>query len=139
MKPIEALADCIMRFEGWSAPGTPLGDKDGTTSWRNRNPGNLRKSPYSSGTDAKGYAIFPSFADGWNGLTYDLIAKFTFPNEHKLTGQSTLTDLFDIYAPALDDNNPTQYSKTIAIWMTDIYKIPVLPTTTLDQILKLGA
>lgn len=134
--PIEALADSIMRFEGWSAPGSTLGGVKGTTSWRNRNPGNLRSSSLQTGTDDKGYAVFMSLTIGWGALIRDLQSKFN--GSHNLTPQSTLHDLISIYAPSLDNNDPTQYSRQIAFYLTKIYNSQVMPTITLEEILKLG-
>lgn len=134
--PIEALADCIMRFEGWQGPGSVTGGVKGTTSWRNRNPGNLRSASLEIGTDDKGYAIFRNLGDGWTALCIDLRCKFA--GSHNLTPQSTLHDLFSIYAPALDQNDPQQYSRTIALWLSKIYNAQVTPDWKLEDILKLG-
>lgn len=134
--PIEALADCIMRFEGWAPPGSTIGGVKGSTSWRNRNPGNLRDSTYKEGIDDKGYAYFSSMIQGWGALMYDLKAKFN--GSHNLTPQSTLHQLFSIYAPPTDNNDPQQYSRTIALWMSKIYNAQVTPDWTLENILKLG-
>jgi hypothetical protein len=134
--PIEALADCIMIFEGWKAP-SQIGFPRGSTSWRNRNPGNLRESKYALGKDDKDYCIFAGLSAGYQALTNDLSDKIVL-GTHGLTMQSTLHDLFNIYAPALDNNNPYQYSSMIALWLTHIYNVQVTPTTTLADILKLG-
>lgn len=136
MNYIEALADCIMLFEGWKQPSIPF--PRGSTSWRNRNPGNLRDSYYKSGEDQRGYATFESLDIGWKALRTDLTAKFTFPNSHGLTGASTLHDLFSIYAPALDSNDPQQYSRMVAQWLTMIYQQTITADTTLADIMKLS-
>lgn len=133
----EAIADCIMTFEGWKQPGSIIGGVKGSTSWRNRNPGNLRKSPYQTGIDDKGYAIFESLANGWNGLLYDIKAKFAWPNHHNLTGASTLHDLISIYAPATDQNDPQQYSRFIANMIGKIYNSQITADTTLNELLSL--
>lgn len=135
--PIEALADCIMRFEGWSAPMSNVGGPRGSTSWRNRNPGNLRASKYALGKDDKNYCIFAGLSAGYQALTNDLADKIVL-GTHNLTPQSTLHDLFSIYAPALDQNDPNQYTRTIALWLSQIYGVQVIPEMTLDDILKLG-
>lgn len=136
ISPIEALADCIMRFEGWFPPSQQW--PSGSTSWRNRNPGNLRSGENQQGTDERGYAVFVTLTNGWTALLADLDAKFK--GSHNLTPQSTLHDLFNIYAPSLDQNNPTQYSAQIAKWLNDIYKTTTItPDTTLGELIKLGA
>jgi hypothetical protein len=137
MNIIEALADCIMRFEGWNAPNSIIYPK-GSTSWRNRNPGNLRDSIFKIGEDDKGYAIFPSFSSGWSSLTHDISLKLNCLSIHKLTAQSTLHDLFSIYAPAIDNNDPQHYSKIIAGWLNIIYNTNLItPDTKLGDLVKL--
>jgi hypothetical protein len=136
MNYLEALADCIMKFEGWHQPGSVTGGVRGSASWRNRNPGNLRSSPTQSGTDDKGYAIFESLATGWIGLLVDLEAKFK--GSHNLTLNSTLLDLMNIYAPTLDHNDPEQYARTIALWLSKIYNSQVTPQIKLSEIQALG-
>lgn len=134
--PIEALADCIQRFEGWAPPGSTIGGVKGSTSWRNRNPGNLRDSVTKIGMDEKGYAVFLNLNTGWQALCVDLRSKFN--GSHGLTPQSTLHNLFSIYAPSTDNNDPQQYSRTIALWMSKIYNAQVTPDWKLEDILKLG-
>src|SRR5580698_9753458 len=128
IQPLEALADCIMQFEGWKTPSNPF-FKDGSTSWRNRNPGNLRESIIAHTKDERNYCVFATLASGWNALVYDLNVKITGQSSHGLTKQSTLHDLISIYAPALDNNNPTQYSDQIAEWMSKIYNVTVTSMT----------
>jgi len=135
---LEALADCIMRFEGWSGPGSTVGGVKGTTSWRNRNPGNLRDTVLAHTMDEKGYCVFNNLSNGWQALLIDLTAKCNGTSSHKLTPQSTLHDLFSIYAPPLDNNNPTHYTEIVAGYLTKIYNVQVTPSITLDEILKLG-
>jgi hypothetical protein len=137
MNPIEALADCIFQFEGYFRPGSSVGGVKGSTSWRNRNPGNLRPTSTAQLADEKGYRIFISLAEGWNALLNDIQAKVIF-GTHGITPASTLTDFFNIYAPALDKNDPEQYSRQVALWLTKIYNAQVMPTTTLKEIMELG-
>src|SRR5208283_1214271 len=134
MQITEALADCIMRFEGWQAPNATTYPK-GSTSWRNRNPGNLRNSYFKAGEDDKGYSIFSSLSVGWSALIEDLNDKLTGKSSHKLTSQNTLHDLFNIYAPALDKNDPQQYSKIVAGWLCLIYYTNMItPDTKLGDL-----
>lgn len=134
--PIEALADAIMRFEGYYPPGSTTGGVKGSTSWRNRNPGNLRNSAYKKSIDDKGYVIFATLGIGWQALRADLSAKFN--GSHNLTPNSTLHDLFSIYAPTLDQNDPQQYSRIVAQYLSKIYNAQVTPDWKLADILKLG-
>jgi hypothetical protein len=138
MDPIEALADCIMKFEGWYSPGSVTGGVRGSTSWRNRNPGNLRPYDNFQSKDDKGYRTFERLSDGWSALYADVHKKVFGESIHKLTPASTLTDFFNIYAPALDKNDPAQYSRQVALWLSKIYNSQVMPTTTLKEIMELG-
>lgn len=137
MDYIEALADCIMQFEGWKQPNQVAFPR-GSTSWRNRNPGNLRNAEYKVGLDDKGYTIFTSLADGWIALRLDIQAKFTWPNRHNLTSESTLTDFFNIYAPSMDNNDPQAYSRIVAMWLSKIFNADVTADSKLNFIVTLG-
>lgn len=122
MKPIEALADAIMQFEGWHRD---------SRSWRNRNPGNLRPINSSEPQDGQNYRIFDSLADGFNALRADLQAKFN--GSHNLTKDSTLLDLLNVYAPAGDANNPNAYAQFVCSWTSHALDKPVTPQTTLGD------
>lgn len=137
MDPLEALADCIMRFEGWLYPASTAAPR-GSTSWRNRNPGNLRDSSLKSSLDEKGYAIFPSLGVGFDALKADLYLKSTGKSKHNLTPQSSLFDLFNIYAPSIDQNDPEHYCRSVCLWLSQIYNSQVIPSMRLEDFLKLG-
>lgn len=100
----EAIALAIQTFEGW---GT------GTRSFRNNNPGNLKYASWESsygvtGKDAQGFAVFPSYDQGFRALIALLKSKArNNPNW-------TLLNLMNNYAPSSDNNNPTQYADFIA-------------------------
>ncbi len=122
MTPLEALADGVMQYEGWHRD---------SHSWRNRNPGNLR--PYSTAqrSDAGGYRVFDSLAQGWQALLDDLSAKFA--GSHGLTPTSTLVDLLNVYAPAGDANNPSAYTQFLCGWTSHILGRSIGPATTLQE------
>src|SRR5258707_9251052 len=122
MTPLEALADAIMQFEGWIVR---------SRSWRNRNPGNLRPYSVIQRKDADGYRVFDSLADGWTALRLDLRAKFE--GSHGLTPESTMLDLLNVYAPAGDANNPTNYTTFVCNWTSKILSRPITPITTLGE------
>lgn len=125
MEPLEALADAIMQFEGWRL---------GSRSWRNRNPGNLRPfKEIGQPADKYGYRIFDSLSEGFLALKMDLNTKFY--HSHKLTLQSTLLDLLNVYAPAGDNNDPTAYTKFICKWTSAILQREIEPETTLKEYL----
>ena len=119
---LEAICDGIMRQEGWYP---------GSRSNRNRNPGNLRRSPYTATQDADGYDVFDSLVQGYSALTYDVRAKVTGHSEHGLTASSTLDDLFDVYAPRSDKNDPNSYAAAVAQWCTQALGRPCTHNTTL--------
>lgn len=105
---LEAIADAIMRREGWSP---------GTRSYRNRNPGNLRTSGKDQPCDFEGFRVFPSFTAGYNALLADLRAKVSGHNAHGLTANSTLLELFAVYSPVGDGNNDVEYAAAVAMWI----------------------
>jgi len=125
MSPIEALADAIMHWEGW---------RIGSRSYRNRNPGNLRDSPYKSGLDAEKYAVFHSLAAGYDALTHDLRAKATGHTQTLLNGSSTLRDLLNTYAPAGDHNDPSAYTLFVCYWLTQVFGRCFTPATRLSDL-----
>jgi len=125
MEPLEALADAIMTNEGWRL---------GTRSWRNRNPGNLRRSNPIQPVDKDGYRIFDSLAQGFLALRADLDAK-TRLHSHGLSNSSTMLDLLNIYAPAGDANNPTAYTNFVCKWTSAILLREIKPLTTLQEYL----
>lgn len=125
MTGIEALANAIMSFEGWTA---------GSRSNRNRNPGNLRDGVGKIGEDPQGYAIFAYMVDGYRALCDDIRAKVTGHNAHGLGPTSTLAEFFRIYAPADDSNNPVSYAAAVAHHVSTALNRPVTVASTLAEI-----
>jgi len=106
MTGIEAMFDAMQAVEG-------LGPTD--LSRRNRNPLNLRAAATVPHTmDAGGYCVFASIVDGTQAGLHELWCKVTGNNEHGIGPSSTLDELFDVYAPRGDDNNPSSYALTVA-------------------------
>lgn len=122
---LEAVADAIMKFEGW---------RPGSRSYVNRNPGNLRSSQWQSGSDEKGYAIFIDMGAGYWALYNDLKNKFIGNNKHNLNGYSTLQDLMNVYAPAGDANDPHVYAHFVAAWVSAALGRPISATSPLMDI-----
>jgi hypothetical protein len=149
MKLLEALADSIWRFEGWIPPGVDPKFPNGSRSWRNRNPGNLRPVRSNLKADSDGnlrpivpvdqanYRVFNSLEYGWAALLDDITAKLN--GSHNLTNESTLRNFFDIYAPSDDDNDPNKYARQVAIWLSRDLNQTIAPETTLGQLKQLGA
>ena len=140
MKLLEALADSIWRFEGWIPPGVDPKSPQGSRSWRNRNPGNLRPvtmlGVQAVPVDDANYRVFDSLAQGWIALLNDITAKLE--GSHGLTDNSTLRNFFDIYAPSNDDNDPNKYARQVAIWLSRDLGSTIAPETTLGQLKQLG-
>ena len=140
MKLLEALADSIWRFEGWIPPGVDPKSPQGSRSWRNRNPGNLRPvtmlGVQAVPVDDANYRVFDSLAQGWIALLNDITAKLD--GSHGLTDNSTLRNFFDIYAPSNDDNDPDKYARQVAIWLSRDLGSTIAPETTLGQLKQLG-
>lgn len=138
MKLIEALADSIQRFEGWIPPGQDPKMPRGSTSWRNRNPGNLRAVTGSGAqVDDRGYRIFVNMAAGWVALCLDIEAKLA--GSHGLTDDSTLRNFFDIYAPSDDNNDPDKYARQVSIWLSRDLDALITPETSLGALKQIGA
>ncbi len=106
-------AEAIKEHEGWFAPSKAY--PEGSKSYRNNNPGNLRYvgQPSATGPDKTGFCIFPTYKDGFNALVSML--------KNAATGKSkvykptmTLLDFFRTYAPAADSNNPDAYADAVA-------------------------
>ena len=132
MNGLEILAAGIQRFEGWD----PL-----TRSFRNANPGNLRRAvhidagiPVAYPDDDKGYVVFPDFCTGWNSLIRDLRAKFSGQNSHGLGQASTLLSLMQIYSPSADSNHPTEYAQFLAKWLAAALGKPITIESELANI-----
>lgn len=137
MKLIEALADSIQRFEGWIAPGMDPKFPNGSRSWRNRNPGNLRPLPGAAvPVDDRNYRVFQSLSTGWDALLGDITAKLM--GSHGLTDDSTLRNFFDIYAPSDDDNDPNKYARQVATWLSRDLGTTITPETTLGALKQIG-
>jgi hypothetical protein len=122
---LEAMADAIMQYEGWHL---------GSRSWRNRNPGNLRDSHWGHKTDDDGYCVFGSLTDGYDALLDDLKAKVKGKSSHHLTPTSTLSDLFDVYAPRADSNNPNAYAAFVAGYLTHALSREITTSTELGTL-----
>ncbi len=128
MTGIEALHDAIQHHEGWYP---------GSVSNRNRNPGNLRNSAsVTHTTDAGGYCVFTSVVDGSRALLQELKDKVTGNNLHHITPDSTLDDLFNVYAPVADKNQPHPYALAVALWCTQALGRPITSALRLRDVCR---
>lgn len=92
-----------------TADGTKVKRTNGTTAWRNNNPGNIIDSKFARNAGAIGstgkFAIFPDEATGMRAVTQLLKSK----NYKNLS----IKDAIHKWAPAADNNNPAQYTKKV--------------------------
>lgn len=127
MSRIEDWAEAIKIHEGWFPPQP--GYPNGSRSYRNANPGNIKYGPYAKaflgayGQDEKGFARFPSYSVGFEALCqylrdaaeWHLIPYKTYAKNHGLTHETfTLRHFFEVYAPSGDDNDPGNYARAVA-------------------------
>jgi len=114
---IQEWAEAIKIYEGWG---------NGTRSFRNNNPGNLKYfgQKGSIGKDSGGYAIFNTYQDGMNALMRQLTiaadgtSRAYSARAHDLNKEDsrylTLPEFFGVYAPHRDMNDPTAYALFVA-------------------------
>lgn len=131
MNPTEALADAIMCYEGWIPKGQSNAIPNGSRSWRNRNPGNLRPSNSSQIRDTDNYRVFASLSDGFAALLADLNYKLKVG----FAPTDTLLSVMNKYAPTGDGNNPTLYTTFICHRLTLVLGRPINLTTTIGDFL----
>lgn len=75
---------------------------------QNNNPGNI-KDPATGQ-----FKVFSSPEEGFSALTDDLQHKISGATSTGLTGDSTLSDFSNVWAPASDKNDPKQYAQNLA-------------------------
>jgi hypothetical protein len=112
---LEDWGKAIEQFEDYVLPGGRYRNgklaPNGSISYRNRNPGNVRWSKYQISNN--GYSIFKDYATGWKALLFQL--------QIAANGKSAvyrpdmnLRQFFEKYAPSLDDNYPEEYAAFVA-------------------------
>ena len=110
MTGVEAMFDAMQRQEG-------LGPGD--ISRQNRNPLNLRGSSVPHTVDKGGYCVFPDITHGTAAGILEIQEKVLGHNEHGIGPDSTLDQLYDVYAPRGDgDNDPNVYAVNVAAYCT---------------------
>lgn len=113
---LEAWAKAIQTFEDYVPPGGKYRGggiaKEGSLSWRNNNPGNLRWSPYEI-DNINNFSVFATYEEGWKALLFQLrIAVDGRSNAYR--PNMTLLQFFEKYAPSGDNNHPATYAKFVA-------------------------
>jgi hypothetical protein len=92
----------------------------------NKNPGNLRASPFAAGTNG-GFALFDSWQAGIEGF-FKLLSENTFGyktdvDKYKGGDLSALLDLIKNYAPVGDNNNPQTYYDSVVKMIAQLLKV----------------
>jgi hypothetical protein len=110
------MAQAIMEFEGYF---------EGSVSFRNNNPGNLkyRKQAGSTGADSHGHAIFTTFQEGYAALINQIRMMFSGQSAIYQPGMS-LYQVFAKYA----EGNSLEYAQFVAS------RLGVSPDNTLQEI-----
>ena len=107
----EKFVNAIIKHEGW-LPANEERKFNGSRSFRNNNPGNLRSSPFANGK-AGNFATFANAEIGRKALVWDLKKKSIGETRTGLTGESTLADLIRVYAPESDGNKTDAYIQAV--------------------------
>ena len=97
------LTNAMTEFEGWH-PGGISGGQAGisSVSYRNHNPGNLRYSIFQLG-QRDSFAYFYNDATGLFAMQYDIMRKCQGKTVTKLTGESILAELIQVYSAARNE------------------------------------
>lgn len=113
-KAIDSFCLAIQEFEGYFAPGVNSKYPNGTISWRNNNPGNLRPAGQIGMTGSKGgFAVFKNYEVGYQALYHQVEiacngkSKVYHPN-------MTILEFFSKFAPSSDGNYPKIYATFVA-------------------------
>ncbi len=120
---LDATAMGIFFFEGANLHSPTV------RNVRNNNPGNLRPLNDLQTTDGDGYRTFSHFADGWQALTMDIIYK----TKHHVA-EGTMLDLFELYAPGADHNDPHGYAQFVCKWLSDALDQTITLATPIAKI-----
>jgi hypothetical protein len=126
---VRDFALAIQEYEGYYAPGQHAKHPNGTLSWRNRNPGNIRYAGQKRaiGKDKLNFAIFKSYEDGFATLV-EMIVRAVQGKSTVYAPTMSIMDYFKKYAPSADNNNPDAYAKFVAD------KLKVSPTTKINTL-----
>lgn len=126
MNGLDAVASAIMWREGPYKPPN--------RNFRNNNPGNLR-STNTPAHDLQGFDIYLDFIQGYEALWDDLADKFQAgKNEHGLGPSSTILELFKVYAPQQDGNDPGSYCLFVVAWVNMAMHKSLTPSSLLSEI-----
>jgi hypothetical protein len=110
----------IQHHEGWF---------EGSRSWRNNNPGNVRfiGQKLAIGKDKDNFAIFKTYEDGFSTLKR-MVERAARGLSNVYSPEDTLYRFFSKYAPSSDNNDPMRYAEAVA------ERLKVSPTIKLRQL-----
>jgi hypothetical protein len=128
MFKIERLVWAMAEHEGWLHRGMVAGN-EGSLSYRNHNPLNLRRSPFAVGM-ANNFAVFKTDMDGFAAAVWDIRQKAIGNTSTGLNGESTLRDLIHVWAPPSDGNDPAAYLQDVC------FKSGLLETVKLKDLIE---
>ena len=114
-KPIPELPKRDLVYEFCKAIESMEGFYPGSRSYRNNNSGNLKYAGQKKavGKDDKGFAIFPTYRDGFEALKNMII--YAASGKSKVYKPTfTFLQFFAIYAPSHDNNDPNNYANVVA-------------------------
>lgn len=125
---LNAFCLAIQKHEGWILPGKP-GYPNGSRSFRNNNPGNLKYVGQANATakDDKGFAIFTTYEHGFSALKA-MVRNAATGKSAVYHPHDTFYAFFRKYAPAFDNNNPLAYAEAVA------KAVGVPPETTISSL-----
>lgn len=111
MTKIDRLVSAMATFEGWIPVGPNPSDK-GSLTYRFHNPCALRSSPFES-HKRDGFAVFPTDMDGLWAAKWDIMQKARGNTVTGLTGESTLKELIEVWAPREAGNETDAYLQSV--------------------------
>lgn len=118
MEKIQKLAQAIQLNEGW---------KEGTRSYRNNNPGNIKYTDYSVddlgaiGKDDGGFAIFANYEDGFNAVC-QLVEDAAMGRLFSYKPDMTFLQFINVYAGNPNPNYAPSCANAVGLSLNDPIK-----------------
>lgn len=133
MSVLDAFAAEIQNVEGYYP---------GSRAYRNNNPGNIKPGNLNLGQvglDSAGFAVFSSYAAGYQALINDIAAKFSGHTRSGLGPASSVYQFFTVYAPSSDNNNPRSYAQTVVNGLNASYGSSLTIDSSLSDVMSLDS
>lgn len=108
-------AEATKEHEGYYKPGEVDGYPNGSPSYRNKNPGNIRYvgQKRAIGRDKSNFCIFATYDDGYRELK-DMLVRACSGKSTSYSPEMTLLQFYEKYAPSSDNNFPRNYALFVA-------------------------